>query len=153
MRKQKRKPLWQRINHTWLPEVIVLMALVLMALYSLLIRIVDLASFEKLLATTLAHYKLTLFTLESQDIFVIIIAIAFIYFLVQRLRYHILRISKKVQSCPVCHHRMTKKPRKPYQRFINIFIPVRHYYCRNCSWQGLRVYGKRGVARRSRIGS
>jgi hypothetical protein len=42
--------------------------------------------------------------------------------------------------CPWCGGTIQRVHRKPLDRLISRFVPVRHYRCFACHWSGLRIY-------------
>ena len=118
---------WQKLNQEWVPELIG----ILFFLSRLLI------TFYLLEATP--NLETNIFFILSQP-FGIIIILVVIYFLLKALRYHLLRSAIREPSCPDCNHQLKLRPRKSYQRKLSYLIPLRRYYCRNCGWEGMRVY-------------
>lgn len=46
-------------------------------------------------------------------------------------------------GCPQCReHDMLRIQRQNSDRAISLFVPVRRYACRNCTWQGRRLVGR-----------
>jgi len=143
MRKRRSKPFWQKINREWLPEIIVLIIFLIATVYFLLFYFFPSALLQDFQAAISSANDLLKWYLDIKKIIAILIAIAFIYFLLQRLRYHVLRTVKFEKSCPTCQHKIHKKRRKFYQYLVSFLIPIRPYYCRNCSWTGWRAYDKK----------
>jgi len=66
-----------------------------------------------------------------------------------RLRWRILNSERlSTLTCPVCGSPLYRVHRRPRDRFLSWFVPVRRYRCKNhdCGWSGLRV----GTAHASR---
>ncbi|MCD6290876.1 MAG: hypothetical protein J7M34_10275 [Anaerolineae bacterium] len=70
-----------------------------------------------------------------------LIALAIVAMLL-RLRWRLMRSERLTALvCPVCGGPLHRIHRRPVDRLISLFVPVRRYRCRNrdCRWTGLRV--------------
>jgi predicted RNA-binding Zn-ribbon protein involved in translation (DUF1610 family) len=59
-----------------------------------------------------------------------------------RLRWRILNSERlSTLTCPVCGSPLSRIHRRPRDRLLSWFVPVRRYRCKNrgCGWSGLRV--------------
>jgi len=140
MSQEKKKTWWKRINQEWLPEILALIILIIGAIYFILPVGLKSNLFTPFQALFLGIVNLREWLFTPSIILGIIIIIAVAYFLIKRLRYHLIRLAHQNQVCPVCQSRIHKRHRKKYQRFLSYIVPIRRYYCSNCSWDGLRVY-------------
>lgn len=147
MTKNLRKSPWKQINKEWLPEIIVTGGLIVGALYFLIppVARISLVEEAKEFANPISDFGKWLTT--PTNIIALILVVGIGFFVVKRLRYHLLRLTAFDQTCPVCHHQTHRRHRKAYHRFLSAIVPLRRYYCRNCGWKGLRVYHKRKLKR------
>lgn len=138
-----KKRCWQRINKLWLPEIILLGGLAFSFILFLLSNIFNINFWTEAQRFGIFFKNVIQWLLTPTTYIGIIILISFLYFLLARIRYHILRLANTNLVCPVCHCKLNKRHRNTYQRLLSYYIPVRRYYCRYCSWKGLRVHIKK----------
>ncbi len=94
-----------------------------------------------ILADPILDFFSLLFTPRGILVLLLIIGIATV--VVMRIRYHIKRKAVVMKNCPVCDNEISRKPRRLRHHFLNLFVPIRHYYCKSCGWQGLRLSQRR----------
>jgi hypothetical protein len=65
-----------------------------------------------------------------------------IVFVAWRTRWRLMRMPRlTAAACPRCGSELHRIHRRPRDRLLDLFVPVRRYRCKNrdCSWRGLRV--------------
>lgn len=137
---QEKKNTWlKRINQEWLPEILALIILIIGAIYFILPVGLKSNLFTPFQSLFLGIIQLIQWLFTPSTILGIILIIAGAYFVIKRLRYHLICLANHHQVCPVCQSRIHKRHRKQYQRFLSYIVPIRRYSCSNCGWDGLRV--------------
>jgi len=140
MSQEKKKTWWKRINQEWLPEILALIILIIGAIYFILPVGLKSNLFTPFQSLFFGIVNLIEWLFTPSTILGIIILITGAYFLIKRLRYHLIRLANQNPVCPVCQSRIHKRHRKKYQYFLSYIVPIRRYCCSNCGWDGLRVY-------------
>lgn len=150
MNKHRKKPWWQKFNTAWIPEIIVVGSSTVIVVFLLLFKLFNINFWIEIERLGLFFQNFLEWLLTPTTFIAIIFIIAVLYFAFVRIRYHLLRLAKSNEACPVCNHKIHKRHRKTYERLFSYYIPVRRYYCRYCGWKGLRVYKKKRIGDSSR---
>ena len=75
--------------------------------------------------------------------------------IVLRLRWQLMhRPALTVMTCPTCGSELRQTHRRPIERLIDWYIPLRRYRCRNhdCGWAGFKIKASKTGGGRFRIG-
>ncbi|MDR9402852.1 MAG: hypothetical protein RI580_05370 [Halothece sp. Uz-M2-17] len=143
MSQEKKKPWWMRIKKEWIPEMIASIFLTLLAISVFLPVSLKSSIWESIKQVFLGIAIVIKWFFTPSTILGLIILVAVIFFIIRRVRYHLIRLATYYHNCPVCDHRLHQRHRKSHQRFFSYVIPVRRYHCNHCGWEGIRVHKQR----------
>jgi hypothetical protein len=76
------------------------------------------------------------------DLVGIVLLAAAVIFALGRLRWRLLTLTRfSERACPRCESDLHRIHRRPGDRLLNLFVPVRRYQCKNrdCRWRGIRT--------------
>lgn len=84
----------------------------------------------------------TVLSIHPSDLLGLALIVLALLILTRRVRWRLMRSEEWTgDTCPQCGSPMHRSRRRPLDRVIGWFVPVRRYRCKNpdCGWKGLRV--------------